>query len=178
MLLFTPKGTSANRFESTLQNGLHLTSMCTRALAHTHVYTHPIRTMTPVRLCISCFIQSSDSSYQHIYPALYLSCKATNHHSTFRAKHRKTCLPVAKKKLHPTPNSNSFTVFPGYKMTCALQKKKIEVYQQTVLQVSNFRDSKQKTYMFPVTVVCPYHPCPPACLDNVFHFSPQNRGEL
>ena len=136
MFLFTPKGTSANRFESTPQDVLHLTCVCACALAHTHthIYTHPTRTTAPIHLCISCVIQSSDSSYQHIYPALYLSCKATNHHSTSRAKHRKTYLPVAKKKLHPPPNSNSFTVFPGYKMTCTLQKNKIKVYQQTVPQ--------------------------------------------
>lgn len=40
MFLFAPKGTSANRFESTPQDVLHLTRVCACALAHTHTHIH------------------------------------------------------------------------------------------------------------------------------------------
>ena len=50
MFFFSSKGTSANKFESTLQNVLHLTTMyaCTRTHTHTLICTPNQNHCTPL----------------------------------------------------------------------------------------------------------------------------------
>lgn len=80
-----PKDTSANRFESTLQNVMHLTRVCTHTQSHSEPqYTHS---------CTFHVLLNLGSLHISTFTLFFITAaRLSIHYSTSRAKHTKTYL--------------------------------------------------------------------------------------